>query len=113
LPVSLALDESFRLRPGQQGELEAAGLTIQFQAVQNDWRCPSQVNCSEAGNATVVIDVWLAGQEPTRFELTVNPPGSQEAGYEAYQIRLLKLEPYPGGLPGCVCGRRLHPNGHG
>jgi hypothetical protein len=95
LPVSIALAESFRLRAGQQGALESAGLTIQFQTVLNDWRCPSQVNCSEAGNATVVIDVWLTGQEPTRFELNINPPGYQQASYDVYQIRLLKLDPYP------------------
>lgn len=95
LPVSIALDESFRLRAGQQGELESAGLTIQFQTVLNETRCPSQVNCAEAGNATVVIDVWLTDLEPTRFELNVNPPGNQDVIYEAYQIRLLKLDPYP------------------
>jgi hypothetical protein len=95
LPVSIALDESFRLMVSQQGELESAGLTIQFQTVLNDWRCPSQVNCSEAGNATVVIDVWLTGLEPTRFELSINPPGNQDVIYDAYQIRLLKLDPYP------------------
>jgi tetratricopeptide (TPR) repeat protein len=63
--------------------------------VLNDWRCPSKVNCSEAGNATVVIDVWLTGLEPTRFELNINPPRNQDVIYGAYQIRLLKLDPYP------------------
>lgn len=96
LPVSIVSDDSFRLRVGQQAELESAGLTIQFQTVLNDWRCPGKVNCSEAGNATIVIDVWLAGLEPTRFELNINPPGSQDTIYDAYQIRLLSLDPYPG-----------------
>ena len=95
LPVSIALDESFRLRTGQQAELESAGLAIQFQEVLNDWRCPSQVECSEAGNATMVIDVWLPDQDPTHFELNINPPGYQEVSYDVYQIRLLKLDPYP------------------
>ncbi len=70
-------------------------LTLQFQTVLNDWHCPSQVNCSEAGNATVVIDVWLTGLEPTRFELNINPPRNQDVSYDTYQIRLLKLDPYP------------------
>jgi hypothetical protein len=96
LPVSIELDESFPLMVGQQGALESTGLTLQLQTVLNDWRCPSQVNCAAAGNATVIIDVWLAGQDPSRLEMNINPPPfEQEMLYNAYQIRLLKLDPYP------------------
>jgi tetratricopeptide (TPR) repeat protein len=76
--------------------LESAGLNIQLQTVLNEWRCPSQVECAEAGNATAVIDVWLTGQDPTRFEVNINPPPfERDVLYDAYQIQLLTLDPYP------------------
>jgi hypothetical protein len=94
-PVTITLAEPFSLIVNQSGELTSDGLTIRFQTVLNDWRCPSKVNCAEAGNATVVLEVGLPDQEPARFELSVNPPGSQTADYDVYQIRLLELAPYP------------------
>jgi hypothetical protein len=95
LPVKAELDQPFSLMVNQRGQLESIGLTIEFQTVLRDWRCPSRVNCSEAGNASLVIYAWLTGHEPTAFELNTNPPFEQDVPYDDYKIELLSLDPYP------------------
>jgi hypothetical protein len=95
-PINVILDEPFRLKLGQRGYLEPTGLTIEFQTILRDWRCPSQVECSEAGAIDIAIYVWLADLEPTRFEISTNPAIYQDIiPYDAYEIRLLAVDPYP------------------
>ena len=94
LPVEL--DTPFQLRVGQRAILASAGLTVELQTILRDWRCPSQVECVEAGAVELAIYTWLTGLEPTRYELSTNPPIENfSAPYDAYEIHLLAVDPYP------------------
>jgi hypothetical protein len=76
--------------------LAADGLTVEFSEILEDSRCPRQVDCVWSGQGRLVIYVWLTGQEPTAFELnTLSSLNQSVISYEAYQIELLSLDPYP------------------
>ena len=95
-PLTIAIDEPFNLPVNQRGMVEPDGLTIEFSNVLEDSRCPRQVNCVWAGQVRIVIYAWLTGVEPTAFELNTTPSLNQDViPYDAYQIRLLSLDPYP------------------
>lgn len=90
-PFSLAIGESMIFQP--------AGLTIEFVEVKSDSRCPSDVVCVWAGEATVHIksttqgpaveaDLIIPGTEKNQIQLK-GDVGS------AYNLKLLDLTPYP------------------
>jgi len=90
------LDTPFSLKLNQQGVLETGGLTLEFAELLEDSRCPRQVDCFWSGQGRLVIKVWLTGQEPIAFELnTLSSTNQDVISYEAYQIQLLSLDPYP------------------
>jgi hypothetical protein len=95
-PIAIELDQPFQLRVGQRGILGAGELTVELQTILRDWRCPSEVECSEAGAVDLALYAWLIGLEPTRFEPSTNPPLHQDViPYDRYEIRLLAVDPYP------------------
>ncbi|MCB9135179.1 MAG: hypothetical protein H6636_07120 [Anaerolineales bacterium] len=94
--LPLEFDTPFQLHVGQRAVLASAGLTVELQTILRDWRCPNQMECSEAGAVNLAIYAWLTGLEPTRFELSTNPPIENfSAPYNAYEIHLLAVDPYP------------------
>jgi hypothetical protein len=64
--------------------------------VLEDSRCPSNVECAEAGQARILIRVIQTGQAPATYEMNTNPPLKLDVvTYDDLQIRLLELNPYP------------------
>jgi tetratricopeptide (TPR) repeat protein len=95
-PVEVQLDQPFILSLGQSGRLAEANLTLTFQEVMEDSRCPAQVNCFWSGQAIVAIAVQQEGSAPGVFALNNNPALKQEsAAYQGYVIRFTGLDPYP------------------
>ena len=96
VPLSIELDQPFQLRVGQRGVLGEGDLTLELQTILRDWRCPIEVECSEAGAVDLVVYAGLLGLEPTRFELSTNPMMHQDIiPYDTYEIRLLAILPHP------------------
>jgi hypothetical protein len=94
--LSIQLDQPFALTLDQQAKLTEEGLTVTFQKVLEDSRCPSNVQCVEAGQARILIDVTHLDQSPVTFEMNTNPPLKLDViSSEGFQIRLLELNPYP------------------
>ena len=94
--LSVQLHQPFAINIHQLAELNELGFRLSFQEVLEDSRCPSNVECAEAGQARISIDVSGTGKDPTTLELNTNPPLQQDvAAYEDIQIRLLALNPYP------------------
>lgn len=93
-PLIVPLDQPFQLRVGQRAMIGPGDLTLELQTILSDWRCPTQVQCAEAGAVDLAIYAWLTALEPTRFEMTTNPPLHQDTiPYESYEIRLLAVDP--------------------
>lgn len=88
------LDKEFTLKIGQSAYLKKEDLTITFESVADDSRCPRGVNCVWAGNAAVVVKVRRGGREAASLTLntSVNP---KTAKYFSYEFSVADVYPYP------------------
>lgn len=91
--VSAQLGQPFELRIGQQATIAGEGLTVSFQAVPEDSRCPTGVQCVWAGNARVQIVLSKDGKA-AGMELNTNLD-PRTGTYLNYEIELVALNPYP------------------
>lgn len=90
----VCVNSEFQLKAGAKAGVRDTGLTIRFLAVSEDSRCPEGVNCIWAGNGKVKISVSAPKKPAATLELnTTTTPSS--ASYEGYDIKLVKLAPYP------------------
>jgi hypothetical protein len=83
----------FELKPGAVSVLPD-GTRLTFKEVQADSRCPMDVMCVWAGDATVAITLTPSKGSSESRELHVQPSGSQTS-YAGYTIALTALAPYP------------------
>ena len=88
------LDQSFDLRGGETASLSGGDLTVTFESVPADSRCPTNVTCVWAGDAIVQLRTRSDAAAEGRSELHTND-GPKEAAYAGYRIVLKKLEPQP------------------
>ncbi len=93
-----APEREFNLRQGSRTSLD--GLTVQFEDVPSDSRCPTDVQCVHAGEAAVVLTLDDEVGEPARVTV-LTTPGKNAAAYREYRLELLRLDPAPraGGSP--------------
>jgi len=101
--VSVTLGAPFTLRPGMTATLEDDGTLIRFDGVENDSRCPRDVVCIRAGDATVVLTVTPIGGAPATVRVLVDP-SEGVASVEGLRIRVTALTPTP------VSTTRIAPN---
>ena len=85
--------QSVELRAGSSATLEG-GLTIAFDRVTSDSRCPMNALCVWAGDAIVAVSLSQGHGAPAARELHTDARTS-ETSYLAYSIKLLALSPYP------------------
>ncbi|HWQ18798.1 MAG TPA: cupredoxin family copper-binding protein [Methanotrichaceae archaeon] len=96
-PVSAKLGLPFQIRVGQTASIENEGIEVKFINVTGDSRCPSDVACIWAGQATVLVDVIKEGRDMGIFNLTstTSSGGLAAKSFDGYSVRLDKIEPYP------------------
>ena len=77
-------------------------LTITFESVERDGRCPSAVICSENGPVVIIITAQLGETQSTTFTMNPDPQLAQLSGtppntftYQGYEIELTAVTPYP------------------
>jgi hypothetical protein len=89
------LGQKFTLRVGQSASIDGEGLTLRFDAVLSDSRCPSDVQCIRAGEAEVRL-ITTQGGEATPLTLVEQglTSGLNVVDYKNYTIEF-KLTPYP------------------
>jgi hypothetical protein len=63
-PVVATLDNEFTLGTGQSVSVKKTDLTITFNAVLSDERCPSEIECAASGPVTVSLSVQQDGDLP-------------------------------------------------
>jgi hypothetical protein len=96
--TAASLDEPFALAAGTETAVGSEGLSLRFDAVLEDSRCPTEVDCFWSGQAIIVIMATEAGQEPVKLESNTNPAPDQtvdELPAFGYTVRLIQLDPYP------------------
>ncbi len=96
--VQATLDEPFQLAIGQSAEIQGESLTVTFENVSADSRCPVDVTCPWAGDATVVMTARLQQDDmvvETVFELHTNSGFETSYRFHDYVISLEELAPEP------------------
>jgi hypothetical protein len=91
--VKAALNQEFRLSPGETASLAAEGLKIKFESVTADSRCPQGVTCIWAGEAKCQTTVTL-NKTTVPLVLTVSGSSPSQTAVEGYTLSY-NLTPYP------------------
>jgi hypothetical protein len=85
----------FDLRIGETVTIAGHSLTVAFDQVVEDSRCPVNTTCFWAGHAVVRLGLRLAGKERGTLDLqTVSDP-FKEGVFHGYCLRLIRLSPAP------------------
>ena len=92
-PSRIAFGQSFELRAGASAVL-TDGLTIVFDRVKSDSRCPADAICISAGDAVVALAISRPGEARAERDVHSDSGGSRVT-YLTYTIRLEALAPYP------------------
>jgi hypothetical protein len=92
----------FAVDVGQSVYFSQIDLTITFESVERDGRCPSAVICSENGPVVIIISAQIGENQPTTFTMNPDPQLAQQSGippniftYQGYEIELTAVTPYP------------------
>jgi hypothetical protein len=96
-PVSPSrpLDVSITIANGQSAPIDpATGLTVRFDAVTEDSRCPIDANCISAGRAVVKVTVTSANVA-TGLQIQSDPLAARTAAAGEVRVEWRQLEPYP------------------
>jgi hypothetical protein len=90
----VAPGQQFKLKVGQEVLVKEAGFKVGLNAVVEDSRCPTGVNCIWAGNGKVSVKLSRAKGETASVELNTNA-GPKSSTYQGYAVKLVRLDPYP------------------
>jgi hypothetical protein len=88
------LGQEFEIRAGEKVRVAGERVWVTFEGVAEDSRCPKGVQCIWAGNAKVMLRLSKGRRHASAITLNtgVDP---QQADYRGYEVRLVKLDPYP------------------
>jgi hypothetical protein len=89
-----ALAERFTLQPGEAALVGSERVRLLFDRVVNDSRCPRDVRCVRAGDATVRVQVTLAGASTSTIDLRTTP-ADEHVTVGDYTLTLADLAPVP------------------
>lgn len=91
----VVVGSDFDLGVGRSARVDGSSLTVSFDGVPEDSRCPLGVFCIQAGNATVSLTVTDGAGTKTPVKLYSNPtpttPDSVKVG--GYEIKLVAVQP--------------------
>jgi len=87
-------DQDFDIRAGGSERVDGSDLVVRFVSVPSDTRCPVDLQCAHAGDATVRLRVQGGGAEETTLELRLNSK-PKEGAQGSFLIRLIDLRPLP------------------
>ena len=89
-----ALGQDFAIAVGASASISKTDLVVHFDRVVNDSRCPSDVQCVTAGDATVVVTAAGGGTGSRNYELHTDD-GAREAMHGSFRLTLISLKPAP------------------
>ena len=85
------------LAPGQSATVSEAALTLRFEGVSGDSRCPANAFCIQGGDALVQIEVIPASGNRQGYVLHTGD--MRPVTHGDLTIALVELSPYPFGTP--------------
>ena len=90
----VTLGQPFDLKAGQSASLDN-GLTLTFDRVSSDSRCPINALCIVAGEAVVVLKISQRSGTPVELEVRTGQPPKSDAEFLSYTVSLIGLTPLP------------------
>lgn len=96
-PGTARLDQPFTLHIGQSLTLESEGLTVRFDNVSEDSRCPTKVACVWSGRASLGMTIKKSGQPELTYTLSTrsSPAPSERLFYMDYTLTVKDVTPRP------------------
>ena len=92
--ITASLGEEFTLPVGQKASIEGEGLTLKFEEVVTDSRCPKGVECVWAGEAQCQMLFTYAASPAEMVLIQTGSDATAMDYFLQYKISF-KLEPYP------------------
>ena len=93
--IKASLGQEFVLPANQQAAIIDGGLTIKFESVITDSRCPKGVTCIWAGEAKCQMQITYNGSTSNIiYTVTGGTDGYSQSAFNNY-LAYFKLEPYP------------------
>src|SRR5215813_14151309 len=83
------------LTVGQSVKVTGTDMTVTFEEIAEDSRCPTGTTCIWAGDATVSIAIVSGNNTPSKSTLHTNAQFAQEAQHAGVLVRLVDVSPYP------------------
>jgi hypothetical protein len=87
------VDQSVTLAPGQAAIVEGTSLSLRFDGVSGDSRCPADAICITGGDAQVQIAVTPSAG--ARRDYTLHTGDMRPVKHDDLTIALVELSPYP------------------
>ncbi len=100
---TVVIDQPFVLQVGQAQKWPQGDLTLRFERVLLDSRCPRGERCVSAGVARIRVRVDAAGPVSQDLDLQLPDQPSARLPAQAATLTLLQLLPYP------VSGQTMEP----
>jgi len=100
--VTVGIGETFTIGVGQSARIAEEDMTVNFNGVIGDSRCPQNVTCVWEGVASSKTIIVYQGKE---YTIVLNSPGLTEEAKETFINYTLtySLNPYP------TEGKEIHP----
>jgi hypothetical protein len=94
-PYPATLGQPFPLHVGQAARLTKSDLDLYFRRVASDSRCPTGVQCIQAGEAVVTLEARILKAPPEAFDVPLASDSGADRLFDGYRIRLVRLDPHP------------------
>jgi hypothetical protein len=87
-------NQRITVQVNQQKTLSKSRITIKFVSLVDDSRCPTDVQCIQAGNGEIQIQLKKVGSAAKTVNLNTNTQ-PQSVSFAGYTIKLIDLNPKP------------------
>lgn len=94
-PAFRSLNYPFLLQVGETVAIDGEGLTLAYERLLEDSRCPPDVQCVWAGNGRILLTVAKQGSAPAGLELntTLEPKTGRYLDYSVSLVELGREQP--------------------
>lgn len=95
--ITVDLGSQFQLKVKQVGVVEAESFKIKFLNVEDDSRCPADIQCFWSGQIAIVVNIVKNERDIGNFKL-ISRVGNENLAsrvFDGYSIRIIEVSPYP------------------
>jgi hypothetical protein len=89
------IGEPFLIQIGKEVYFKNENLTIMFESVPQDCRCPEGAVCIWAGYVEIALKAVKQGQQPLELKLSTLDGDRDSVAFTGYSLHLVDVTPYP------------------